>query len=146
MNRYAMGIDIGGQDTKIIRVEDGRVADFLMNDKCSAGTGRFLDVMASTLGLAPQALYALAASGGGVHISSMCTVFAESEVISLIGRGETKENISTGKFKPSVKRECIQLHDPLLERKPPCGIRLPWLPPGREKLLQLSPHPRGGFG
>ena len=87
-------IDIGGQDTKIIRVEDGRVAEFLMNDKCSAGTGRFLDVMAGTLGIAPQALYALAASGGGVHISSMCTVFAESEVVGLIGRGEEKENIA----------------------------------------------------
>ena len=87
-------IDIGGQDTKIIRVEDGRVAEFLMNDKCSAGTGRFLDVMAGTLGLAPQELYALAASGGGVHISSMCTVFAESEVVGLIGRGEEKENIA----------------------------------------------------
>ena len=87
-------IDIGGQDTKIIRVEDGRVADFLMNDKCSAGTGRFLDVMANTLGLAPEALYTLAACGSGVHISSMCTVFAESEVMSLIGRGEKKENIA----------------------------------------------------
>ena len=94
MNRYAVGIDTGGQDTKIIRVEDGRVAVFLMNDKCSAGTGRFLDIMASTLGLAPQELYALAASGGGVHISSMCTVFAESEVVGLIGRGEEKENIA----------------------------------------------------
>ena len=87
-------IDIGGQDTKVICVEDGRVADFLMNDKCSAGTGRFLDVMAGSLGLAPEQLYTLAAGGGGVHISSMCTVFAESEVISLIGRGETKENIA----------------------------------------------------
>ena len=87
-------IDIGGQDTKIIRVEDGRVADFLMNDKCSAGTGRFLDVMASTLGLSSEQLYALAASGGGVHISSMCTVFAESEVVGLIGRGEEKQNIA----------------------------------------------------
>lgn len=87
-------IDIGGQDTKIIRVEDGRVADFLMNDKCSAGTGRFLDVMAGTLGLSPQELNTLASRGGGVHISSMCTVFAESEIISLIGRGEKKENIA----------------------------------------------------
>ena len=87
-------IDIGGQDTKIIRVEDGRVTDFLMNDKCSAGTGRFLDVMAGTLGLSSEQLYALAACGAGVHISSMCTVFAESEIISLIGRGEKKENIA----------------------------------------------------
>lgn len=87
-------IDIGGQDTKIIRLEDGLVTDFLMNDKCSAGTGRFLEVMANTLGLRLEALCALASAGGGVSISSMCTVFAESEVISLIGRGEPRENIA----------------------------------------------------
>lgn len=87
-------IDIGGQDTKIIRLEGGLVVDFLMNDKCSAGTGRFLEVMANTLGLRLEALCALAATGGGVSISSMCTVFAESEVISLIGRGEPRANIA----------------------------------------------------
>ena len=87
-------IDIGGQDTKIIRLENGLVSDFLMNDKCSAGTGRFLEVMANTLGLRLEALCELASTGGGVSISSMCTVFAESEVISLIGRGEPRENIA----------------------------------------------------
>lgn len=87
-------IDIGGQDTKIIRVEQGVVSDFNMNDKCSAGTGRFLEVMANTLGIRLEELFELAAHGSGTSISSMCTVFAESEVISLIGRGETKENIA----------------------------------------------------
>ena len=87
-------IDIGGQDTKIIRIENGMVTDFLMNDKCSAGTGRFLEVMANTLSLTPQDLCDLAAKGSGTSISSMCTVFAESEVISLIGRGESRENIA----------------------------------------------------
>jgi len=87
-------IDIGGQDTKIISVTDGMVSDFIMNDKCSAGTGRFLEVMANTLSISPQALCELAAKGGGVTISSMCTVFAESEVISLIGQGQSKENIA----------------------------------------------------
>lgn len=87
-------IDIGGQDTKIIAVKDGMVQDFLMNDKCSAGTGRFLEVMANTLGLRPDELCDLARLGGNTSISSMCTVFAESEVISLIGRGETRENIA----------------------------------------------------
>lgn len=87
-------IDIGGQDTKLIQVENGMVKDFIMNDKCSAGTGRFLEVMANTLGVRPGALCELAAQGGGTSISSMCTVFAESEVISLIGRGEKKENIA----------------------------------------------------
>ncbi|SHK35437.1 acyl-CoA dehydratase activase [Hespellia stercorisuis] len=87
-------IDIGGQDTKVIRIENGMVKDFVMNDKCSAGTGRFLEVMANSLALRPDEMCDLAASGGGTSISSMCTVFAESEVISLIGRGEKKENIA----------------------------------------------------
>ncbi len=83
-------IDIGGQDTKIITIERGAVTDFMMNDKCSAGTGRFLEVMANTLALRPDELCSLAQRGGGVSISSMCTVFAESEVINLIGRGGDK--------------------------------------------------------
>jgi predicted CoA-substrate-specific enzyme activase len=70
------------------------VKDFVMNDKCSAGTGRFLEVMANTLTVSPEALCTLAAQGGNTSISSMCTVFAESEVISLIGRGEKRENIA----------------------------------------------------
>ena len=83
-NENMLLIDIGGQDTKIIRIENGMVTDFLMNDKCSAGTGRFLEVMANTLSLTPQDLCELAAKGSGTSISSMCTVFAESEVISLL--------------------------------------------------------------
>ena len=97
-------IDIGGQDTKLILVEDGMVKDFIMNDKCSAGTGRFLEVMANTLGLRPDALCELATQGGGTSISSMCTVFAESEVISLIGRGEAKENIAFAVVDSIVKK------------------------------------------
>ncbi len=87
-------IDIGGQDTKLIAVEDGMVKDFVMNDKCSAGTGRFLEVMATALGLSIDRLCDAASKGSGTSISSMCTVFAESEVISLIGRGEPRENIA----------------------------------------------------
>ena len=69
-------IDIGGQDTKVIGVSGGAVQDFLMNDKCSAGTGRFLEIMANRLGMRPEELCALAARGGGASISSICTVFA----------------------------------------------------------------------
>lgn len=101
-------IDIGGQDTKIIRVENGLVADFIMNDKCSAGTGRFLEVMANTLGVGPGELDELAARGGNTSISSMCTVFAESEVISLIGRGERKENIAFAIVDSIVKKVSSQ--------------------------------------
>lgn len=87
-------IDIGGQDTKVITVEKGMITNFIMNDKCSAGTGRFLEIMANTLGMDIDSLCELASQGSGVTISSMCTVFAESEVISLIGRGEKKEDIA----------------------------------------------------
>lgn len=89
-------IDIGGQDTKIITLEGGNVVDFIMNDKCSAGTGRFLEIMANTLGMNLNDMCELAREGSGVSISSMCTVFAESEVISLIGSGRPKKDIAFG--------------------------------------------------
>ncbi len=101
-------IDIGGQDTKLILLENGMVSDFMMNDKCSAGTGRFLEVMANTLGVNIDQLCDLASKGGGVAISSMCTVFAESEVISLIGRGERKENIAFGIIESIVQKVATQ--------------------------------------
>ena len=94
--REATVIDIGGQDTKIITLKDGNVADFIMNDKCSAGTGRFLEIMANTLGMKLDEMCELAREGSGVSISSMCTVFAESEVISLIGAGRPKKDIAFG--------------------------------------------------
>ena len=97
-------IDVGGQDTKVIQLRAGRVAKFAMNDKCAAGTGRFLEVMADKLGLSQEELAALAAAGEGVTISSMCTVFAESEVISLVGRGESRENIAHGIIESVVSR------------------------------------------
>lgn len=89
-------IDIGGQDTKYINVKGGRPVDFLMNDKCAAGTGKFLEVIADRMGVTQEELAALAAAGEPTQISSMCTVFAESEVISLIGKGEPRENIANG--------------------------------------------------
>lgn len=112
-------IDIGGQDTKIIAIEDGMVSDFSMNDKCSAGTGRFLEVMANTLGVRPDALCELAARGSNTSISSMCTVFAESEVISLIGRGEKKENIAFAVVDSIVRKVSSQAKR-LLENKQVC--------------------------
>ena len=107
-NENMLLIDIGGQDTKIIRIENGMVTDFLMNDKCSAGTGRFLEVMANTLSLTPQDLCELASKGSGTSISSMCTVFAESEVISLIGKGTPREDIAYGVIE-SVVTKVVQL-------------------------------------
>ena len=91
-------IDIGGQDSKAIVLDpQGKVKNFAMNDKCAAGTGRFLEVMARALetdldGFGALSLKAKAPS----RISSLCTVFAESEVISLISKGESRENIIAG--------------------------------------------------
>jgi predicted CoA-substrate-specific enzyme activase len=95
----AMGIiDIGGQDSKVIVVDrTGRVVDFAMNDKCAAGTGRFLEVMARALEVDLDDFGRLSdAAAAPCAISSLCTVFAESEVISLIARGEARENIIAG--------------------------------------------------
>lgn len=89
-------IDIGGQDTKVIVLRNGKVIDFLMNDKCSAGTGKFLEIMANRLGLGLQEMFDYARRGKEISISSMCTVFAESEVISLMGAGNPKEDIASG--------------------------------------------------
>ena len=97
-------IDVGGQDTKVIRLRGGRVFKFVMNDKCAAGTGRFLEVMADRLGVSHDELSVLARAGEPTQISSMCTVFAESEVISLVGRGEPRENIARGVIESVVGR------------------------------------------
>ncbi len=97
-------IDIGGQDTKIITLKNGKVNDFLMNDKCSAGTGKFIEIMANRLGLSIKELCELSLKGDAVKINSMCTVFAESEIIGFIGKGEPRENIAAGILKSVVSK------------------------------------------
>jgi predicted CoA-substrate-specific enzyme activase len=91
-------IDIGGQDSKAVVMDgQGRVTNFAMNDKCAAGTGRFLEVMARALEADLDTFGRLSLEAQKpAKISSLCTVFAESEVISLIARGETRENIIAG--------------------------------------------------
>ncbi|HET90421.1 MAG TPA: 2-hydroxyglutaryl-CoA dehydratase [Chloroflexi bacterium] len=91
-------IDIGGQDSKGISVnQSGRVTDFVMNDKCAAGTGRFLEVMAHALEEDLTALGPIALSASRrVQISSTCTVFAESEVITHLAAGVPKAEIIAG--------------------------------------------------
>jgi len=90
-------IDIGGQDVKVMRVENGAMTNFQMNDKCAAGTGRFLDVMARILEVDVNDLGALGAqSTKYVGISSTCTVFAESEVISQLAKDTNKCDIING--------------------------------------------------
>lgn len=89
-------IDVGGQDTKAIHIKNGSVSDFIMNDKCSAGTGKFVEIMANRLGCEIDSLFALARSGGPLPISSLCTVFAESEVIGHISSGARREDVAAG--------------------------------------------------
>ena len=91
-------LDIGGQDSKAIRLnENGEVKDFVMNDKCAAGTGRFLEMIARTLEVSLDELGAIAlTSQEKIEITSMCSVFAESEVISLIANNKEKADIADG--------------------------------------------------
>ncbi|MFX1344758.1 MAG: acyl-CoA dehydratase activase [Promethearchaeota archaeon] len=100
-------IDIGGQDSKAILIskKTGNVMDFQMNDKCAAGTGRFLEVMAHALEVPIEEIGELALNSNKPSaISSTCTVFAESEVISLFARGTSKHDIAAGIHKSIARR------------------------------------------
>lgn len=91
-------IDIGGQDSKLVRLDGaGNVRDFVMNDRCAAGTGRFLEVVAARLDLAiGQMGEAALKAEKPSAISSMCVVFAETEIVGLLASGESPENIAAG--------------------------------------------------
>jgi (R)-2-hydroxyacyl-CoA dehydratese activating ATPase len=112
-------IDIGGQDSKaVVMDENGRVTNFTMNDKCAAGTGRFLEVMARALEADLDEFGTLSLKAARpAKISSLCTVFAESEVISLIARGETRENIIAG------------IHEAIASRVSAMASRIGMVPP-----------------
>jgi len=99
-------VDVGGQDSKAIRVgPGGAVLDFAMNDKCAAGTGRFLEVMARALDVGLDQMGQLAARAAEpTRISNLCTVFAESEVISYLARGTPKEDIIAGLHRSIANR------------------------------------------
>ena len=99
-------VDIGGQDTKAIALDAaGRVQKFAMNDRCAAGTGQFLEMMATALAYTREEF--VAAAGRAPHalkLSSMCSVFAQSEVVSLIARGASKEEMALGVHQSIVSR------------------------------------------
>ena len=105
-------LDIGGQDSKAISLfENGRVRKFEMNDRCAAGTGKFLEIMAKTLGFdiddfGPEALRA----EQELSISSMCTVFAESEVTSMIAKGKKARDIAHGLHLSVVRRAAAMIN------------------------------------
>lgn len=106
VNEVVTVIDIGGQDSKVIRLnEDGSVANFTMNDKCAAGTGRFIEVMARVLGCQLSDLSALSNKATkNIAISNVCTVFAESEAISRLASGESNANVARGAHIAIAKR------------------------------------------
>lgn len=99
-------VDIGGQDSKVIRIgPNGEVIDFVMNDKCAAGTGRFLENTAARLGVSLDQMGQIALGAHvEVPISSTCTVFAESEIVSLIAHGTALEAVLRGLHRSLIKR------------------------------------------
>jgi predicted CoA-substrate-specific enzyme activase len=98
-------IDIGGQDAKCMKIANGRLISFVMNDKCAAGTGRFLEVTAATLGIRLEDMGDISLKATKkIQISNLCTIFAQQEVVALLSRGEKLENILAG------------LHDALANR------------------------------
>ncbi len=99
-------VDIGGQDSKAIKMgKDGRVVEFAMNDKCAAGTGRFLEAMARALEVDVDDLGSMdIGAKGDLTLSSMCTVFAESEVVSLIAEGAEVPDIVDGLHRSIARR------------------------------------------
>ena len=104
-------VDIGGQDTKVIALDEaGLPRRFEMNDRCAAGAGRFLELMAGALGYDIAAFGDAARAGSdGVQLSSMCAVFAESEVVGLVTRGEPRENIARAVHRSIVQRTLAML-------------------------------------
>jgi predicted CoA-substrate-specific enzyme activase len=150
-------LDIGGQDSKAISLfDDGRVRKFEMNDRCAAGTGKFLEIMAGALGFGidefgPAALRA----AHELKISSMCTVFAESEVTSLISRGADRCEIARG-LHASVVRRAVGMIKRVSDKGPivftggvarnPCIGRLLQEGLGREILVGRQPQMTGALG
>jgi predicted CoA-substrate-specific enzyme activase len=98
-------LDVGGQDSKVVAVNsDGTVAEFVMNDKCAAGTGRFLQMVTGILDVTLDELGQLALVAAPVEINSMCAVFAESEIIGMLARGVPKEAIAAGTVQGVARR------------------------------------------
>ena len=98
-------IDIGGQDVKCMKIRDGKLAEFAMNDKCAAGTGRFLEMVAATLGMPLENMAEITQhSMRKVRISSLCTIFAQQEIVSSLSAGVAVEEIIAGLYDALVSR------------------------------------------
>ncbi len=97
-------IDIGGQDLKAISINNGKILDFQMNDKCAAGTGRFIEMLCAKLSVDIDELNDLLSLGGVCNINSMCVVFAESEIISLLAEGFSRSQVANGVINSIAKK------------------------------------------
>jgi predicted CoA-substrate-specific enzyme activase len=150
-------LDIGGQDSKAISLfENGKVKKFEMNDRCAAGTGKFLEIMAKTLGydieeFGREALLA----EKDLNISSMCTVFAESEVTSLIAKGNHRREIARGLHASVIRRAAGMINRVASEgdivftggvAKNPCMIAFLAEKLGRKVLIPNNPQFIGALG
>ncbi|OLN25796.1 hypothetical protein DVDV_3070 [Desulfovibrio sp. DV] len=150
-------LDIGGQDTKAVSLlPGGRVGRFEMNDRCAAGTGKFLEYTATVFGLSVEDFGRLALTGDNPPlISSMCTVFAETEATTLIARGVSPANIALGLHKAVVSRTMamlgrVGLAAPLVfvggVARNPCMIRLLAEAADTPLLLPDEPDMTGALG
>ncbi len=150
-------IDIGGQDSKVMLLtEAGGVRKFEMNDRCAAGTGKFLEIMAATLEVDVSAIGNLALSASRVlTISSLCTVFAESEVVSLIARGEEASAIALALHEAIVTRISTMARRVGIEEKiifagggsyNPCLVRLLEQRLGKAIVVPEAPQTVGALG
>lgn len=112
-------IDIGGQDAKVIRVgPGGELVDFVMNDKCAAGTGRFLEVQARTLGISLDELGTISQGAEKIlELSSRCSIFCETEVLHYLQRGHTKSDIAAGVNRAMAERVAALVRRVGLERE-----------------------------
>lgn len=150
-------LDIGGQDSKAIAVNgDGRVMRFEMNDRCAAGTGKFLEIMAQTLGYELDSFgrEALKAKGD-ITINSLCTVFAESEVTSLLAKGSPRQDIALGLHHSVVRRAAgmvkrVSDEDPIIfaggVAKNPCIRKLLEQSLDRKITVPENPQMIGALG
>ncbi|WP_300157003.1 acyl-CoA dehydratase activase [Solidesulfovibrio sp.] len=150
-------LDIGGQDTKAVALlPGGRVGRFEMNDRCAAGTGKFLEYTATAFGLSVADFAALALGGSDPpEISSMCTVFAETEATTLMARGVGQADIALGLHKAIVARTVamlrrVGLRAPLAfvggVAKNPCAVRLVAEAVGFSPLVPDEPDMTGALG
>lgn len=112
-------IDIGGQDSKVISIDKGKVKSFQMNNKCAAGTGRFLEMSANRMGIELSDFPALLEAGESCSLSSTCAVFADSEIVTLLASGKSREEVAGGIVQSVVTRVIalatkIEIQPPIL--------------------------------